>query len=272
LAQDLSVTFVPVIVNHQLQAHSADVANKAAQQCEALGLSRYIITAVDVVETGEGLEAAARKSRYEAFHNAIAETGAVAILLAHSLEDQAETVLMRLSRGSGTRSISAMAEEQGTIWRPLLSTTRTILRQALAEQDITAHDDPHNFDDKFLRVKVRNTLLPTMREILGDNVDEALARTAALARDDADALDYFAEMELQSRIINGELDISNFAKLPKAVSTRCVRMWLLLRGVNQLNFEHIDAVWRLATDTRVQGPVKVVGGVEVSKASGRLRA
>lgn len=272
LAEELSVTFVPVIVDHQLQQNSREVAEQAANQCKAMGLDRCIVTAVDVVENGEGLEASARTSRYEAFHNAIAETGAVAILLAHSLQDQAETVLMRLSRGSGTRSLSAMAAEQGTVWRPLLSIRREILRAALQEQNIVAYDDPHNVDEKFLRVKVRNALMPVMREILGESVDEALARTAAMARDDADALDYFAEIELQSRLHNDEFDISNFVALPKAISTRCIRMWLILRGVSQLNFDHIDAVWRLASDSRVQGPVKVAGGVEVAKASGRLRA
>ncbi|MEY4323456.1 MAG: hypothetical protein RL410_1237 [Actinomycetota bacterium] len=272
LSDELSVTFVPVIVDHQLQQGSHEVAENAAQQCKSFGLERCIVTAVTVVDSGEGLEAAARKARYEAFHHAIAETGAVAILLAHSLEDQAETVLMRLSRGSGTRSISAMAQEQGIVWRPLLTTKRAVLRESLNELDIAAYDDPHNFDDKFLRVKVRTKLMPMLRETLGDTVDEALARTASMAREDADALDHFAELELHARLDGGELDINNFAQLPKAISTRCVRMWLLLCGVGQLSFEHINAVWRLATDPRVQGPVKVAGGVEVSKASGRLRA
>jgi tRNA(Ile)-lysidine synthase len=146
------------------------------------------------------------------------------------------------------------------------------LRESLNELDIAAYDDPHNFDDKFLRVKVRTKLMPMLHETLGDTVDEALARTASMAREDADALDHFAELELHARLDGGELDINNFAQLPKAISTRCVRMWLLLCGVGQLSFEHINAVWRLATDPRVQGPVKVAGGVEVSKASGRLRA
>ena len=272
LASSLSVTFVPIIVDHQLQTGSAEVARQAAHECTKLGLARQLVAPVSVVESGEGLEAAARNARYEAFHQAISETGAIAIMLAHSLEDQAETVLMRLSRGSGTRSIAAMSPDQGVIWRPLLNTSRATLRSAAQEQNLNVFDDPHNLDSRFLRVRVRNEVMPILRDVLGERVDEALARTASLSRDDADALDAIAEKELQKRVIDNELDIEGLAQLPRAIATRCIRIWLSVRGVNQAAFEHIDAVWRLATDPRVTGPVKVAGGVDVSKASGRLRA
>ena len=272
LAESLSVTFVPVIVDHQLQSGSREVAQRTADECSRLGLTRSLVIPVTVTETGEGLEAAARNARYEAFHQAIAETGAIAIMLAHSLEDQAETVLLRLSRGSGTRSISAMAMEQGVVWRPLLNTSRATLRSAVVEHEISFFDDPHNVDAKFLRVRVRSEVMPILRDVLGARVDEALARTAALSREDADALDEFAEKELQKRLEGTELKIDAFDKLPRAISTRCIRIWLTMRGVSQLSFEHIDAIWRLATDPRITGPVKVAGGVEVSRASGRLRA
>lgn len=272
LQSALSVTFVPVIVDHQLQPSSAEVAQQAARECAKLGLTRQLVVPVTVVESGEGLEAAARNARYEAFHSAISETGAIAIMLAHSLEDQAETVLMRLSRGSGTRSIAAMSSDQGVIWRPMLNTSRATLRNSAQEQKLNFFDDPHNFDSRFLRVRVRNEVMPILREVLGEHVDEALARTASLSRDDADALDALAEKELHHRVINNELDIEGFAQLPRAISTRCIRIWLSVRGVKQASYEHIDAVWRLATDSRVSGPVKVAGGVDVFKASGRLRA
>ena len=272
LSSKLSITFVPVIVDHQLQTGSADVANQAATECQRLGLTQSLVVPVQVHESGEGLEAAARNARYEAFHHAIAQTGAIAIMLAHSLEDQAETVLMRLSRGSGTRSLAAMSADQGIVWRPLLNVSRKILRSAVEEQQLNIFEDPHNSDSRFLRVRIRSEVMPLLRDVLGDSVDEALARTAFLARDDADALDALAELEVQRRLIDGDLDIQDFSSLPRAISSRCIRMWLSVHGVTQVNFEHIDSVLRLATDPRVAGPVKVAGGVDISKASGRLRA
>lgn len=272
LAAELSVTFVPVIVDHQLQINSAEVAQQALGECHKLGLDRAFVVKVDVVETGEGLEAAARKARYRAFHDAMAQTAAVGILLAHSLEDQAETVLMRLSRGSGTRSISAIAPEQGVILRPLLDVHRQTLVEVCEENSLNFYSDPHNDDEKFLRVKVRKNLMPLLREVLGEAVDEALARTASMARDDADALDSFADKELHGRLNDGELDIANLQSLPRAVSTRCIRLWLATHGITTASNEQIESVWRLATDTRVQGPIKVVGGVDIYKSSGRLRA
>lgn len=274
LSEELSVTFVPVIIDHQLQAGSDAVAQATKTACLALGLTSAEIVQVDVAQNGDGVEAAARKARYEALRKSAANHQAVGIMIAHSLNDQAETVLMRLSRGSGTRSLAAMSSDRDGIWRPLLDVTRADLRTSLDHYGLTVFDDPHNLDRRFTRVRVRLDVMPALRAALGDDVDDALARTAALSFDDAQALDAMAD-ELRAKAeIDGELEIAALANTPKALVSRVVKAWLESRGVpvGALSFEHITAVTRLITDPRVGPTVRVAGGVEVVRQSGRLRA
>lgn len=274
LADELSVTFVPVIVDHQLQAGSDAVAQAALTTCISLGLREAEICKVEVAQTGDGVEASARTARYEALRQAATKHQAVGIMVAHSLEDQAETVLMRLSRGSGTRSLAAMSSDSAGIWRPLLEVSRQDLRTSLEHYGLSIFDDPHNLDRRFTRVRVRLDVMPPLREALGDKVDEALARTAALSFDDAQALDEWAAVAKAQAEHDGELDISALSSLPRAIVSRVVKSWLESQGVplGALTFEHITAVTRLITDPRVGPNVRVAGGVEVVRQSGRLRA
>lgn len=275
VAGELSVTFVPVVVDHQLQADSADFTSRAVEQCLGLGLvsSRSIAVQVDS-GTGEGLEAAARTQRYAALRSTAAELGAVGILVAHTLEDQAETVLLRLARGSGSRAIAAMQPVAGDIWRPFLQVERATLRLALSHYRLEPHEDAQNQDSRFLRVQVRHQLMPLLRAVLGDDIDRGLARTAELVGEDADALDASAANIYKYAVVDGELDCSGFGPVPAAITRRVVRLWLLDQGVPAASLSrlHIESVHRLGTDPTVSGPVKVAGGIEVAVASGRLRA
>ena len=138
-----------------------------------------------------GPEAAARTARYAALQSEAAGRQAT-IWLGHTLDDQAESVLLGLARGSGPRSLAGMAARTGRLVRPLLGLRRSVTEQACAELDLDPWRDPHNDDPRFARVRVRRTVLPTLEAELGPGVAEALARTAALVRDDADLLDGLA--------------------------------------------------------------------------------
>ena len=274
LATELSVTFVPVIIDHQLQVGSDRVAQNALAACTALGLSESEVRVVDVTHSGDGVESAARNARYAALREAVLAHDAVGIVVAHSLEDQAETVLMRLSRGSGTRSLSGMSVDKDGIWRPLLTVKRADLRLSLEDYGVEIFDDPHNVDRRFTRVRVRHDVMPVLREALGASVDEALARTAQLSFDDAQALDLWADQVLKDATDGQTLIIEVLKTQPKAVMSRVVKAWLEANGagLGSLTYEHISAVTRLIVDPRVRPSVRVAGGVEVVRESGRLRA
>jgi tRNA(Ile)-lysidine synthase len=265
---------VPVIIDHQLQVGSDRVAQNALAACTALGLSESEVRVVDVTHSGDGVESAARNARYAALREAVVTHDAVGIVVAHSLEDQAETVLMRLSRGSGTRSLSGMSVDKDGIWRPLLTVKRADLRLSLEDYGVEIFDDPHNVDRRFTRVRVRHDVMPVLREALGASVDEALARTAQLSFDDAQALDLWADRVLKDATDGQTLIIEVLKTQPKAVMSRVVKAWLEANGagLGSLTYEHISAVTRLIVDPRVRPSVRVAGGVEVVRESGRLRA
>ena len=142
-----------------------------------------------------GPEAAARDARYAALDDAAERLGAAAVLLGHTRDDQAETVLLGLARGSGIRSLSGMAAASGPAGRyrrPFLQLDRQTARKACLVQSIPVWDDPHNIDPAYTRSRLRHEGLPALEKALGKGVVEALARTAQLSRDDADALDTWA--------------------------------------------------------------------------------
>lgn len=275
---NLSLQATVVIIDHQLQPGSAEVAHAAALQCQELGFEDVQVIPVTVIAQA-GLEADARTARYTALQQVAATVGARAIVLAHNLNDQAETVLMRLARGSGVRSLGGMrtvtAITDGVpLWRPLLGVPREHLALSLQDYGVQPHFDAHNSDERFLRVKIRQRLMPLLREVIGEGVDLALSRTAWLAQMDADALDAIAARAWPDCVVEGEVLTSPMADLPMAIQTRILRTWLVQQGANSatLTLEHVMAIHRLMSDPRITGPIKVAGGLEVSRESGRLRA
>ena len=189
-----------IVIDHGIQPGSAGVAARAAEQARILGCPDVEVIAVEVPQLPGfgGIEAAARTVRYAALSRAAEQSRAVAVLLGHTRDDQAETVLLGLARGSGTRSLAGMAAVTGIYRRPLLDLPRELVARAaaeLAQEDprLTPWADPHNEDPTFARVRVRRDVLPTLERALGPGVAAALARTARLARVDADALDAWAD-------------------------------------------------------------------------------
>ncbi|MGV1035414.1 MAG: tRNA lysidine(34) synthetase TilS [Candidatus Nanopelagicales bacterium] len=246
-----------LIVDHQLQAGSAGIAEVAAQHCRELGLSPVIVLTVDVA-TGPGnggLEAAARSARRAAMTEAAAELGASAVLLAHSLDDQAETVLLGLARGSGSRSMAGMVARDGLWVRPLLGIRREALREVVAQAGLTAHDDPHNVDPSFARVRVRSQAMPALQVALGEGIAINLARSAQLVRADVEALDSWTQAEVAQRVsmladpdsgpfatvLIDPVDPTPLRELPGAIRTRVLRSAILAAGVpaGSLTADHL---------------------------------
>jgi tRNA(Ile)-lysidine synthase len=256
-----------MVVDHGLQAGSADIAARARDQLRGLGISDVVISRVNVDPGRDGPEAGARQARYAALA-AEADTRHATIWLAHTMDDQAETVLLGLARGSGSRSLSAMAARSGRLVRPLLGLRRSVTEHACAELGLQPWHDPQNADRRFARVRVRSTVLPTVEAELGPGVVEALARTAALLRDDADLLDELAAAADPGTDV---LDCASLLGLPPALRTRVLRRWLLRHGAEEVTMTHLAAVDSLLTAWRGQGPADLPG-VRVTRQDGSVRA
>jgi tRNA(Ile)-lysidine synthase len=260
-----------VTVDHRLQEGSADRAAKVAADLTALGLDPVEVLAVDPAATGGGgPEATARDARYCALDAAAERLGAVAVLLGHTRDDQAETVLLGLARGSGTRSLSGMPGVRGRYRRPLLDLPRATVRTAAGGR--ATWEDPHNADPAYARSRVRHDALPALERTLGPGVPAALARTAALLRADADALDGWAARARAEAGRDGGLDVGTLAALPAAVRTRVLRAAVLAAGApaSALSAAHVEALERLVTDWHGQGPLHLPGGVAAARACGTL--
>jgi tRNA(Ile)-lysidine synthase len=251
-----------IIVDHGLQVGSADVASKAAAQAASLGLAPVLVRKVAVGKRG-GPEAAARTARYAAFEAAAAETGARAVLLAHTLDDQAETVLLGLARGSGPTSMHGMAEMGGLYVRPLLGIRRTTTVQFCADSGLQPWIDPQNSEEKFSRVRVRQSVLPVLEAELGPGVAEALARTAEQLREDSGALDHFADEligELAEIAPGGiSLPVSALAANPAALRQRLIRLAVSGEFHVSLTRSQTLEVARLVTEWHGQGPIDLPG-------------
>lgn len=248
------------VIDHGLQADSADIAQTAARQCRGLGLA-VTVRRVQVGTHG-GPEAAARTARYAALRE-IAD--GLPILLAHTLDDQAETVLLRLARGSGSRSLQAMAPVDADLLRPLLGLRRDLLRAACEQAGLAPHEDQHNTDPRYARSRLRQHGLPALVEDLGPGVTLGLARSAALLREDNTALDLWAKHAHTD-------DVAALTALPRAVLMRVIRSLSLQAGCPPaaLTREHLQAVACLIEDWHGQGPIHLPGGVRAARESGRL--
>lgn len=261
-ADKLALNLLGVTVDHQLQVGSDLQSESVVKQ-----LSFPCLIEKVKVEITDGVEASARRARYEALARVAKEKGAVAVLLGHTKDDQAETVLLGLARGSGARSLSGMAAETGIYHRPFLNITRAQTLAACKELKLNPWQDPHNDDLSFLRVRVRKEVLPMMEKNLGPGISDALVRSANLLRDDADALDKLAADFWRE---DNSLTISALEALPKAIRTRVLRLALFEKGVMQLTADQIGQVDALISNWKGQGEVSLPSGVKVSRISGRL--
>ncbi len=270
------IAALAVTVDHGLQEGSAEVAATAAAQAEALGLAARVIR-VDVRADG-GPEAAARDARYEALDAVAREVGAEAILVGHTLDDQAETVLLGLARGSGATSLQGMAPvaervDGCRILRPLLEVRRETTQAACAAEGLDPWLDPHNSDPRFTRVRVRETVLPALEHELGPGVAEALARTAAQMREDAEAFAEMIDEIIEDVVEHAEagisLSVGALAANPAALRHRLIRHVVAAEFGQSLTRSQTLDVARLVTDWRGQGPIDLPG-CRAARVNGRI--
>ncbi|HWH98360.1 MAG TPA: tRNA lysidine(34) synthetase TilS [Pseudolysinimonas sp.] len=261
-----------VVVDHQLQDGSDVVAERAAEQARALGLDPVRVVRVTVADDG-GPEASARAARYKALSSVAADLGAVAVLLGHTLDDQAETVLLGLARGSGSASLQGMAPVAGLYRRPLLGIRRSMTVQACADAGLEPWADPHNDDPAYTRVRVRKNVLPVLEAELGPGVADALARTAEQLREDSAALDAFAEEVVEDLAEHVEAGIAlpaaALAANPPALRQRLIRLVAASEFGVSLSRAHTLEIARLVTDWHGQDGVDVPGA-KVTRVGGMI--
>jgi len=260
-----------VVVDHGLQPGSRARADATGGWLRTAGLDPVDVVTVTVRDLGEGPEASARAARYGALRAAVVRHGAAAVLLGHTRDDQAETVLLGLARGSGARSLAGMPRARGAVRRPLLDLPRATVRAAVPV-GAPVVDDPHNADPRFARARVRHEVLPVLERELGPGIAEALARTADLARADADLLDELAEEVYGDLVDDDGIVADDLEGTDAALRSRVVRSWLVENGVpaGSLTAAHVARVTALVTAWRGQGAVALPGGVEALRDCGRL--
>jgi tRNA(Ile)-lysidine synthase len=260
-------------VDHGLQAGSADQASRVRGWARDHGLDPVEVLTVRVGQAG-GPEAAARDARYAALDAAASRLGAAAVLLGHTREDQAETVLLAMARGAGARALAGMPARRGRYRRPLLALPRATVAAACAAEDLPAWSDPHNGDPSYARVRVR-ALLPVLEAAAGPGAVAGLARTAGRIRADAELLDELAaSVAVEVAGADGVLDAVALARQPSPLRTRVLHRWAQGLGVapGALSAVHVDALDALVASWAGQGPVHLPGEVLVGRRDGRLFA
>lgn len=255
------------VVDHGLQEGSAAHAHAVVAALAERGVPAAVHAVV--VDGPGGTEAAARRARYAALRAARPDPRSP-VLLAHTLDDQAETVLLGLGRGSGPRSIAGMRAWDAPWARPLLDVRRAVTRAACAELGVRVWHDPHNDDPRFTRVRLRHEVLPLLEDVLAAGVAEALARTAAQLRDDGDALDQLADRARDAAADGPDLHVGALTDVPPAVRRRALRAWLRDAGVNDLTDLHLRSADDLVGRWRGQGGIALPGGLDLARRDGRL--
>ena len=260
-----------VVVDHQLQPDSADVAARTAETLTELGLSPVHIRTVDVASSGAGPEAAARDARHAALEAAATEWGADAILLGHTLDDQAEQVLLGLARGSGTRSLAGMRPVRGRLLRPFLGLRRADTVEICRAEELEPWHDPSNADPAFARSRTRVEVMPLLEEKLGPGVAESLARTAAILQLDADYLEDVANNTYAALAERTGPDVSlpeaALNELAPAIRFRVIAKAAADVGGQQPSYQRLLAAEALLRRQGSAGPVELPGGVSVYRLS-----
>jgi tRNA(Ile)-lysidine synthase len=265
---------VGATVDHGLQDGSAERTAAVVAQMAAMGAAETLSARVQVEGGGLGPEAAARRARYAVLEEVGERFDAAAVLLGHTRDDQAETVLLGLARGSGGRSLAGMRRSFDRFVRPLLDVGRSDTVTACLVEGHETWDDPHNEDPAYTRVRVRRTVLPLLEDQLGPGVAATLARTADQLRTDMDHLDDLAEAAYaELRSADGDLPVAELLGRPDAVRRRVLRLAALAAGApaSELFHEHVLAMDALLTDWHGQRWVDLPGPVRCSRADGRLR-
>jgi tRNA(Ile)-lysidine synthase len=264
---------VGATVDHGLQDGSAEHAERVVGQLAALGVDETVSARATVEAPGLGPEAAARAARYALLDQIRERFEAEAVLLGHTRDDQAETVLLGLARGSGGRSIAGMRRRFEHYRRPLLEVAHVDTVTACQVEGLVVWDDPHNLDPAYARARVRRSVLPMLEDELGPGVTESLARTADLLRGDMDLLDRYAERALADATVTDGLSVEVLDGLAAPIRTRVLRAAAVAAGApaGETSHQHVLAVDALVTDWHGQKWVDLPGHLRARRADGVLR-
>lgn len=261
---------IGVTVDHGLQEGSADRAEAVVGQMSAIGVDETVGVRVHVEASGQGPEAAAREARYTVLEEVAERFGSAAVLLGHTRDDQAETVLLGLTRGSGGRSLAGMRPAFDRFRRPLLEISRAQTEAACAAEGLAFWSDPHNADPSFTRSRIRTEVMPVLERELGPGVAAALSRTAAQLRADVAALDAIAEATYADLADGLQLPVDRLAMLPDAIRSRVLRLAALEAGAlpGDLTQGHLADVDDLVRNWRGQQWVDLPGSVRATRRDG----
>ena len=264
---------VGVTVDHGLQEGSAAHADHVVAQMAGLGADETVGVRVRVDPAGLGVEAAAREARYSALGEVAQRSRAILVLLGHTRDDQAETVLLGLTRGSGGRSIAGMRAAYDVFRRPLLDVTRAQTEEACRAEGIAYWEDPQNQDPRFTRSRIRHTVMPVLEAELGPGVAETLARTAEQLQEDVAALDAIATTAHDELAGPDGLRVDGLLALHTAVRRRVIRLAAVAAGAppGELFRVHVVAVDALVTAYRGQRWVDLPGHLRATRDGQLLR-
>jgi tRNA(Ile)-lysidine synthase len=272
VARRMGVRCGLVTVDHGLQDGSGERAAGLADWALARGFLPVQVRTVRVGDAG-GPEAAAREARYAALEAAAIEHRAAMVLLGHTRDDQAETVLLALARGSGPRGLAGMPQcrvrNRVLFVRPLLDVSRAETRAACVAEGLGVWEDPHNVDAAYARSRVRPLVAA-----LGPGVVDNLARTARLVGADSAYLDGLAADALEKALEDGgALSVVALERMPGPIRTRVLHAWALRLGApgTDLSHRHVDALDALVVRWHGQGAVALPGGVSAARVGGLLR-
>lgn len=271
VARKLGFVAGAIVVDHGLRKDSGRVALDATDQCRLAGMATVFVEKVRVGKEG-GVEAAARVARYDAIDRRVLAEGGLnpQILLGHTMDDQAETVLLALARGSGARALSGMSPRRGSILRPFLGLRRKDTVAACEALGLTPWLDPMNEPGEgSKRSDLRGRVMPLLSEVLGPGVVPGLARSAALLQADADELDRQARRIGDSTPIDA-WSVEALSELPEAIRGRILKLLAERIGAGPLTSSHVSAIDQLVINYRGQGAVSLPGGFEARREYGRL--
>jgi tRNA(Ile)-lysidine synthase len=270
-ARELPCRVVGVTVDHGLQEGSADHAARVVEQMARMGVDETAAVRVQVEADGQGPEAAAREARYAVLDQMAEHFGSEVVLLGHTRDDQAETVLLGLTRGSGGRSLAGMRGAFDSYRRPLLGVSRGDTVIACQVEGIEFWEDPHNADPRFARARVRHTVLPMLERELGPGVAETLARTADQVRDDVEALDALAEAAYERVRADDGVELRPLYDEYRAIASRVLRLAAVAAGAidSELFHVHIRALIELA-EGNLRGEVQLPGHVTAYRVRSHL--
>jgi tRNA(Ile)-lysidine synthase len=268
-AKKLGLKIAAAVIDHSLQKDSDKVAAQTAKTLAALGFDEVVVKKISVGKAG-GPEAAARSARYTAIETLRQKTKSNFVVLGHTSSDQAETVLLGLVRGSGSKSLSGMSEKTGFLLRPLLGIERATTEAFCKDSGIKYWSDPQNKDEKFLRVMIRKHVLPFLEKQLGGSVAASLVRTADQLREDNTYLESQAHKSFKKYAkVSGSgisFDAKAIEKLPAAILNRVIKKALDGFG-SESSRTHVLAVSDLVLSWHGQKPLALPGVRVVRKGN-----